>query len=61
MKILKYYEDYINKVSIGIDIDGTINNFGEAYNTLYKKYFPDKLIKIFAIFYCVYIVNVGVY
>lgn len=42
MKTLKYYEEYLGKVTIGIDIDGTISNFGEAYNALYKKYFPDK-------------------
>jgi len=44
MKYLKFYETFIDKVIIGIDIDGTISNFGEAYNTLYKTYFPDKEI-----------------
>ena len=42
MKFLKYYEGYLGKITIGIDIDGTISNFAEAYNTLYKNYFPDK-------------------
>ena len=34
-------ETFTNKLTIGIDIDGTINNFVEGYNSLYKKYFPD--------------------
>lgn len=42
MKYLKLYETFIDKVTIGIDIDGTISNFGDAYNKLYKIYFPDK-------------------
>ena len=42
MRYLKFYETFTNKVTIGIDIDGTINNFGDAYNLLYSKYFPDK-------------------
>ena len=41
MKKLKTYETFTNKVVIGIDIDGTISNFAEAYNALFKKYFPD--------------------
>jgi len=44
MKYLKYYEIFTNKVIIGIDIDGTINDFFNGYNLLYKKYFPDKEI-----------------
>jgi len=41
------FEEYLNEatfkndVVIGIDIDGTINNFSGAYNTLYKRYFPE--------------------
>jgi len=42
MKTLKYYEEYLGIITIGIDIDGTISNFADAYNSLYKKYFPDK-------------------
>ena len=42
MKYLELYETFTNKVVIGIDIDGTINNFGEAYNLLYQRYFPEK-------------------
>lgn len=42
MKYLKQYETFTNKVIIGIDIDGTICDFVNAYNTLYKRYFPDK-------------------
>jgi hypothetical protein len=38
---LKTYETFTNKVIIGIDVDGTISNFTEAYNTLFKRYFPD--------------------
>ena len=38
MKYLQLYETFTNKVLIGIDIDGTISNFGEAYNSLYKRY-----------------------
>lgn len=45
-RILKYQdfiiETFKNKVVIGIDIDGTINNFADAYNILYEKYFPGK-------------------
>ena len=44
MKHLKYYETFTNKVIIGVDIDGTINDFFNGYNLLYKKYFPDKEI-----------------
>ena len=39
---LELYETFNNKVKIGIDIDGTICNFSEGYNNLYKQYFPDK-------------------
>lgn len=42
MKYLKLYETFKNKAIIGIDIDGTICNFSDAYNALYKRYFPDK-------------------
>ena len=42
MRRLKYYETFANKVIIGIDIDGTINDFFNGYNLLYKRYFPDK-------------------
>jgi hypothetical protein len=43
MKHLKFFEDFTNKViTIGLDVDGTINNFTEAYNLIYKRYFPDK-------------------
>jgi len=42
MKYIKFYETFTNKVIIGIDIDGTINDFFNGYNLLYKKYFPDK-------------------
>lgn len=42
MKYLDLYETFTNKVIIGIDIDGTISNFSDAYNKLYKTYFPDK-------------------
>ena len=44
MKHLIFYETFTNKVIIGIDIDGTINDFFNGYNLLYKKYFPDKEI-----------------
>lgn len=37
-------ETFTNKLTIGIDIDGTINNFVEGYNNLYKKHFPDNEI-----------------
>lgn len=42
MIYLKKFENFSKKITIGIDIDGTINNFTEAYNKLYKNYFPDK-------------------
>jgi hypothetical protein len=42
LKHLKLFDTFTNKVVIGIDIDGTINNFSDAYNILYKQYFPDK-------------------
>jgi hypothetical protein len=42
MKYLELYETFTNKVEIGIDIDGTLCNFSDAYNNLYKTYFPDK-------------------
>lgn len=42
MKYLKKFENFSKKITIGIDIDGTINNFTDAYNKLYKNYFPDK-------------------
>lgn len=32
----------IKKIKFGVDVDGTMNNFGEGFNNLYKKYFPDK-------------------
>jgi len=41
MKYLELYETFTNKVTIGIDIDGTICNFTESYNKLFKIYFPD--------------------
>ena len=45
-KILKYgdfiLETFKNKVVIGVDVDGTINNFADAYNTLYERDFPGK-------------------
>lgn len=44
MKHLIYYETFTNKVSIGIDVDGTISDFTSAFNAIYKKYFPDKEI-----------------
>jgi len=44
MKHLIFYETFTNKVIIGIDIDGTINDFFNGYNLLYKKYFPEKKI-----------------
>ncbi len=34
-------ESNIDNIVIGIDIDGTINNFADAYNKTYKKYFTD--------------------
>ena len=46
MKYLRLYEQFTNNVTIGIDIDGTISNFAEAYNSLYKEYFPDKETQI---------------
>lgn len=42
MKYLKFFEAFKDKVTIGVDIDGTLNNFSDAYNELYKQYFPDK-------------------
>ena len=36
MKHLKLFETFTNKVTIGIDIDGTICNFRDAYNLTYK-------------------------
>ena len=42
MKFLELYDTFTNKVTIGIGIDGTICNFSDAYNSLYKTYFPDK-------------------
>lgn len=42
MKYLQLFETFTNKVTIGIDIDGTICNFTDAYNLLYERYFPDK-------------------
>ena len=44
MKHLILFETFTNKITIGIDIDGTICDFVNAYNTLYKRYFPDKEI-----------------
>lgn len=41
MKYIKKYEVFTDDVIIGIDVDGTINNFTDAYNILYKQYFPD--------------------
>lgn len=35
-------EAFSSKCTIGIDIDGTICNFSDAYNQLYKQYFPNK-------------------
>lgn len=34
-------EALINKIVIGVDVDGTINDFHTAYNIIYKRYFPD--------------------
>ena len=50
-KIITKFEEFIKesldkKVTIGVDIDGTINNFGDAYNTLFKRYFPDNEVFI---------------
>ncbi len=42
MKYLKLFETFKNKIILGIDIDGTICNFTDGYNLIYKKYFPDK-------------------
>lgn len=39
---LKQFETFTNKVTIGIDIDGTICNFSDAYNDTHKKYFPNE-------------------
>ena len=44
MKHMLFFETFTNKVIIGIDIDGTISDFFNGYNLLYKKYFPDKEI-----------------
>lgn len=44
MKHLELYEAFTSKVTIGIDIDGTISNFTEAYNSLFKRYFPNNEI-----------------
>ena len=44
MKYLQIYETFTNKITIGIDIDGTICDFVNAYNTLYKRYFPNNEI-----------------
>ena len=38
MKHLKKFETFKNKATIGIDIDGTLGNFFDAYNLTYKKY-----------------------
>lgn len=46
MKYLQLFETYSHKVTIGLDIDGTISNFSEAYNALYKQYFPDKEVVV---------------
>jgi len=46
MKYLEIYETFTNKVVIGIDIDGTISNFAESYNILFKKYFPNNEVFI---------------
>ena len=37
LKHLKLFDTFTNKIVIGIDIDGTINNFSDAYNSLFKK------------------------
>lgn len=34
-------ESNIDGIIIGVDIDGTISNFVDAYNKTYKMYFPD--------------------
>ena len=44
MRYLQKYETFTSKIIVGIDIDGTISNFGDAYNILYKRYFPDKFM-----------------
>jgi hypothetical protein len=44
MKHLTLFETFTNKVIIGVDIDGTINNFYDGYNLLYKRYFPDNTV-----------------
>lgn len=45
-KILTYdefiIETFKNDVVIGVDVDGTINNFSDAYIQTYKKYFPNE-------------------
>jgi hypothetical protein len=46
MRYIKLYEQFTNNVTIGIDIDGTISNFADAFNATYKKYFPDKETQI---------------
>jgi len=45
MKKLFKYDNFLNEsnkdnIIIGIDIDGTINDFSVAYTNTYKKYFP---------------------
>lgn len=42
MKYLKKFEMFKDNIIIGIDIDGTINNFSEGFDIVYKRYFPDK-------------------
>ena len=42
MRYINLYETFTNKVVIGIDIDGTISNFGDAFNLIYKRYYPDR-------------------
>lgn len=48
---VKNFEEYINEslintVVVGVDVDGTINNFSDAYSKVYKKYFPDEEVFI---------------
>ncbi|MCK9417375.1 hypothetical protein M0Q97_12115 [Candidatus Dojkabacteria bacterium] len=37
----EYNETFTNKVVVGVDIDGTINNVNDVYNMLNKQHFPD--------------------
>lgn len=44
---MKNFEKFLlesnkDNIVVGVDVDGTINNFADAYNELYKKYFPNE-------------------